>query len=78
MEKCRAKGGRACDVRLTYENQCAVIAVPAEDGPMNVIYQGGPTVEQAGQLALPECARQNGGRQCELMYSNCTEPVLVK
>jgi hypothetical protein len=79
VDKCKAKGGRSCEVMLAYENQCAVIAIPAGyGGPMQVIYQSGPTIERAGQIAFPQCAAQNGGRQCELMYTNCTAPVLVK
>jgi hypothetical protein len=77
MEKCRNMGGRACEVRLSYENQCALIAVPTSDGSMVAVYQSGPSVEHASKLALPECAKRNGGRQCEVMYSNCTAPVLV-
>lgn len=79
VDKCRAKGGQSCEVMLAYENQCAVIAVPAgDDGPMQVVYQSGPTIESAVQIAFPQCAAQNEGRKCELMYSNCTAPVLVK
>lgn len=77
--KCEAKGGRACEVRLTYENQCVVIAEPeGEDGPMRIVYRSGPTIENARAQALPDCATENGGRRCALLYSNCTTPVLVK
>ncbi|MCU4418046.1 DUF4189 domain-containing protein [Acinetobacter bereziniae] len=79
IQKCKFKGGKDCKVVFSYQNQCAVIARPSdENGQMLVIYQGGKTIEDASQLAITDCSKRNQGNKCEVFYSNCTEPVLIR
>lgn len=79
MNKCIASGGKNCAITLTYENQCAVIADPIdrEKQPRFGSHVGGPTIEDASKIALNNCYKKNGQSECEIIYSNCTRPVLV-
>ena len=79
MRKCSKMGGKNCEVTLVYQNQCAVIADPIDRDtqPRFGSDVSGPTIEEASKLALDSCHKRNGGRRCEIIYSNCTRPVLV-
>lgn len=79
MRKCSGMGGKNCAVTLVYQNQCAVIADPIDRDiqPRFGSDVSGPTIEEASKLALDSCYKKNGGRRCEVIYSNCTRPVLV-
>ncbi|WP_157074313.1 DUF4189 domain-containing protein, partial [Pseudoxanthomonas mexicana] len=79
MKKCSGMGGNNCAVTLVYQNQCAVIADPIDRDiqPRFGSDVSGPTIEEASKLALDSCYKKNGGRRCEVIYSNCTRPVLV-
>lgn len=79
MAKCASMGGTNCIVTFTYQHQCAVIADPIEEG-FHRRYgadAGGPTIEIASEHALKTCSEKNDGRECKIIYSNCTSPVLV-
>ncbi|MBA2677751.1 MAG: DUF4189 domain-containing protein [Ktedonobacteraceae bacterium] len=81
IAKCEALGGNKCYLELAYQNQCAVIAWASEHAvavPGAVIVQGGPTIEVASRLALPSCIKLRNGRDCKIIYSDCTKPVLVQ
>lgn len=80
MRKCSKMGGKNCVITLVYENQCAVIADPVDRDiqPRFGSDVSGPTIEEASRLALDSCYEKNGKRECEIIYSNCTRPVLVK
>ncbi|MBD9367753.1 DUF4189 domain-containing protein [Xanthomonas sp. XNM01] len=79
LANCANMGGRNCKSVLEYENQCAVVAeaIDTSNGS-GAIYQAGPTVEAATVAALPLCKTHNAGRDCQVNYSNCTAPVLVR
>jgi hypothetical protein len=49
-----------------------------EDGLVRVTYQSAATLKEASRLVLPYCAENNNGKTCEVFYSNCTEPVLIR
>ncbi|MEG6546707.1 DUF4189 domain-containing protein [Acinetobacter bereziniae] len=79
MSKCKADGGIECKIVLTYRNQCAVIARPSnKDGLIRYSYHSNATIENASKVALPYCSNINNGKTCEVVYSNCTEPVLIR
>lgn len=81
LSRCRTFGIGDCKINLTYENQCAVFADPTENGKTisgKGAIQSASSIEVATQLALTRCSAQNGGRQCKIIYSDCTQPVLVK
>jgi len=66
---------------LAYENQCAVVAWATDgDVPVGgaVIVQAAATIEEAGGLALPACSRERGDGGCKIVYSACSEPVLIR
>ncbi|MCY7306521.1 MAG: DUF4189 domain-containing protein [Rhodoferax sp.] len=81
IERCEMSSRKKCELVLAYKNQCAVIAWPSLNGetiggtPMS---QGGPSIEVASNLALSSCSAKNAGRECKIVYSDCTPPVLVQ
>lgn len=81
LDRCEASGAKGCrQVLFAYENQCAVIAWPSVVGVgAGVIAQSGATVEAASKIALKRCAGTSVGDsgKCRIVYSECTEPVLV-
>lgn len=79
ISECNSAGGGNCEVKLMYENQCAVIAEPADESIEFVtsIFQGGATIEEASHLATANCTKSNGGQACKIFYSNCTAPMLI-
>ncbi|MFW2015144.1 DUF4189 domain-containing protein [Acinetobacter bereziniae] len=79
MTKCKNNGGSACKIVFAYHNQCATVAQPMNArGPVNITYQSSSTIEKASQLAISDCSERNQGKKCEVFYSNCTEPVLIR
>jgi len=77
--KCKASGGLECKFVYTYMNSCAVVAEPIEVLKDSVsAYQNGETVEAASKLAIAGCSVRNGGRACQVYYSNCTAPILIR
>ena len=79
VRKCESMGGKGCKAVFSYENTCAVIAEPVELlGKMVGFYQDAPTIEEAKRLVLPICRDGNGGRECRVIYSNCTAPILQR
>ena len=77
--KCKASGGLECKFVYTYMNSCAVVAEPIEmlKNPV-ATYLDGETVEAASRLAIADCSGKNGGRSCQMTYSNCTAPILIR
>lgn len=79
VRKCESMGGSGCKAVFSYKNTCAVIAEPVELLEMMVgHYQDAPTIEEASRLVLPRCRDGNGGRECRVIYSNCTAPILQR
>ncbi|WP_425599836.1 DUF4189 domain-containing protein [Luteimonas aestuarii] len=78
VDRCTQMGGRSCKSVFEYRHQCAVAAEPIEqaDG-VTIIFERGPTIDAASASALSICPEQNGGRACEIKFSNCTGPYLV-
>lgn len=78
VERCKQMGGTNCRPEFEYEHQCAVAVEPIEVGDgIKIVFGRGPTIEAASGYALPMCQRENGGRMCEVKFSNCTEPYLI-
>lgn len=72
LSNCRAKGGKACKINLTYSNQCAVViaGVPYSKA------QAGPTVEVAAAHGLRLC-EDAGAAHCQIYYKACSLPEQV-
>jgi len=75
MEKCMVEGDSDCRIVMSYNNQCAAIAVPSSQ-------KGGAYVaraaseEEALNNAIEKCS-DTGGGQCIKYYSECSEPVFI-
>lgn len=81
MDKCERLGGKECVLAVAYENQCAVIAWASELGKPTgggAIVQSAATISAATSLAIPACSRSRGGGECSIVYSACSEPVLIR
>lgn len=76
---CGKSGGSKCAVKLTYENQCAVVVEPADESMtfVTTVFRGASTIEEASSKATQDCERMNGGAACKVYYENCTAPVPV-
>lgn len=81
LSRCRTYGASKCKVAATFTNQCAAMAWPSDKGtPSNggtAMTAKAPTLEIARADALSGCSQKNGG-ECMLLYSECSEPVLVE
>ncbi|MGO0999358.1 DUF4189 domain-containing protein [Lysobacter sp. CA196] len=82
IARCSANGAGDCKkILFAYENQCGVVAWPSAPGKSGgIIAQSGPTVAVASEVALKRCAgdgRSDSG-VCEIVYSDCTKPVLIR
>ena len=76
--KCKSIGGQECKIILEFKNQCAVVAEPVEDLPLyRLVHRPGLTVEEASRAALSECANLNQGHACKVIFSICSNPILV-
>ena len=80
MEKCQHLGGKECEIAITYRNQCAVVAWASEGGAPTggaAFVQGAATISEASELAISACSKSRGGGECSIVYSACSEPLLV-
>lgn len=81
MEQCRSMGGARCVPVLSYKDRCAVIAWPSS---MNSLVKGTPiakegaSIERASNDALGSCLEKNSDKECRIVYSECTRPVLME
>lgn len=75
LRSCVAHGGLACGKPLTYRDRCVALAWPLTAGDMFVT-QTAFTKYRAAELSLAGCASE-GGLGCEVVYSACSDPVLV-
>jgi hypothetical protein len=82
LRSCTTNGGGDCKkILFAYHNQCGVVAwpkVPGPNGQGGIIAQGGPTIEVASEAALKRCADGGSGDVCEIVYSECSKPILVR
>ena len=77
IARCQEMGGSRCKPVFDYNHQCAVAAEPIDKTELFSPYLSrAATVEEANEYALEKCPSFNNGRQCEIVYSNCTEPYL--
>lgn len=69
LADCKAKGGGACEVRLAYHNQCAVMVLG------NNIYRtaSAGSIEGAAEISIGACSKED--TNCRVYYSACTEPI---
>ncbi|WP_242162769.1 DUF4189 domain-containing protein [Lysobacter sp. M15] len=72
LEDCKAKGGGACEVRIAYHNQCAVMVLG--DNVYRTARAG--SIEAAAKVGIDACSKED--TNCRVYYSACTEPVFHK
>ena len=69
---CKANAGMRCEARLSYYNQCAVIAW----GDTGYATQGAETVKIASDLGLEACNKFS--RNCKIYYADCSPAVWIQ
>lgn len=69
LQDCKQKGGGACEVRLAYYNQCAVMVLGSK------IYRtaSAGSIQEASDLGVGACSQEDSN--CRVYYSACTEPI---
>jgi hypothetical protein len=65
---CIARGGKKCEVILTFHNQCAAVA-QRPDGLGVAGSAGAPTKAEAGERAIKNCGDSSS---CRVIYSDCS------
>lgn len=81
LDRCRKKGATHCKVALTYTNQCASVArttTVSRTGQWQVALSSGADEAASGQAAMKDCRAKANGGACELVYTDCSAPVLQK
>jgi hypothetical protein len=73
IKQCQKSGGtKQCRIKLSYDNQCAVIVW----GDNYFSTANAQTVNEAFELAFAQCSERTSN--CKLYYSNCTYPVRIR
>jgi hypothetical protein len=73
LAACKADGGGGkCSVKLSYYNQCAVIAW----GDTQYVAQSKESIDAATQLAISRCSKVT--TNCKIVYAECSLPVWVQ
>ena len=72
LANCKLKGGRKCEVLLTYRNGCAAIVF----GDTVYLAQTGSTVEAANQKALSQCSAAT--TNCRVEWNVCSLPMRIQ
>lgn len=73
LADCKARGGRNCEVSLSYYNQCAVLIAGVNYNKAH----GAATEEQAAETGMRECG-QKGVQSCQVYWSDCSHAEQVQ
>ncbi|QWP75105.1 DUF4189 domain-containing protein [Lysobacter sp. K5869] len=73
VAQCKSKGGGDCQVKISYANQCGVLAW----GNNRMVTANGTSLEEASEKGLNQC-RQEAGTECEIFFSDCSLPVRIQ
>lgn len=73
INACRAKGGKKCEVMITYHNQCASLVW----GDQGFSTSGAASEEEAARRGMSKCTLAND-TNCEIFYSGCSLPERVQ
>ncbi|UKE79174.1 DUF4189 domain-containing protein [Xanthomonas graminis] len=78
--KCVEAGGTQCKDWANYKNQCAAVAGPYKNGnpaPGALQFARGPSLQEVQHRAVDGCSSAKGA-QCQVLYSDCSEPIFQK
>ncbi|WP_267122887.1 DUF4189 domain-containing protein [Xanthomonas sacchari] len=75
LGRCQATGAPDCHIDSTYFNQC--VAVVGSPDKIGLSISKAKNESIAKSAASADC-QQRGGRQCEVKFSDCTEPFFRK
>lgn len=72
IAECNARGGKECEVRIAYHNQCAAIVW----GKHKYSTASAETEELAVQIGMRSCSAAD--IDCQIYYSDCSLPVQIR
>ncbi|UYK68185.1 DUF4189 domain-containing protein [Xanthomonas sacchari] len=75
LGRCQATGAPDCHIDSTYFNQC--VAVVGSPDKLGLSISKAKNESIAKNAASADC-QQRGGQQCEVKFSDCTEPFFRK
>lgn len=73
LSACKKKGGRRCEVEISYYNQCAVIVL----GNEAVSSSSAASLDEAKIRGIDKCI-QAGDTNCEIYFSECSLPERIR
>jgi hypothetical protein len=80
IAECKRMGGRSCELRIAYHNQCVALADPTVQfrrslpvgATVKTMASAAETVEMAKANAIKLCESSGGGQKCGIVYSDCS------
>jgi len=72
LSDCRAKGGAACSLEISFVNGCVAMAV----GESRKNFRGASTKYEAESAAMSQCKSNDSG--CRIYYSACSLPTRLQ
>lgn len=70
LEDCRARGGQACKVEMSYRDSCVVVVAGDRQSDTTTA----SSAERAAEIGLGACEARKD-RRCQLYYAECSFPV---
>lgn len=70
LEDCRARGGQACKVEMSYRDSCVVVVAGDRQSDTTTA----SSAERAAEIGLGTCEARKD-RRCQLYYAECSFPV---
>ena len=76
MNACARDGGLTCELVTKYHNQCVAIAWPKSLGT-NSVTGTAKSKARAENLSMKRCRSLGRGVECSVVYSACTDSILL-
>lgn len=74
LNECKLRGGKICEIRLTFKNQCAAVVA---DGSISVTASD-RTERDAINRATSICKKDGIADKCWTYYSGCSFPARIE
>jgi hypothetical protein len=74
LAQCRDMGAKDCYINMTTHDQCIAVARGGVTAPSASAYE----LNEAEDIALEECGKDQRNSNCELYYSACSYSVRVR
>ena len=71
LDECRRRGGKGCEIRLSFHNQCAAVVA---DGSTSITASDATEIDAVNK-ATNLCKKSGNADKCWTFYSGCSLPV---